>query len=197
MQFSETELEGVYRIQLAPKVDSRGYFSRTFCRKELRSRGLVAHIEQCNLVRNERKGVLRGIHFHEPPLGEVKIIQCVRGSLFDVLVDLRPESATYGKWISTELRAANPVALYVPKGIGHGYQTLEDETYLTYFMSDTANPSAEQGIRWNDPGLNIDWPIRNPRLSNRDESRADFDFMQYRKKQEDFCRAAVEVGPPA
>ena len=178
MQFHPTDLKGVYRIELEPHFDKRGFFARTFCRQEFAEHGLEGHIEQCNLVRNQVQGTLRGIHYHVAPLGEIKIVQCVRGAVYDVLVDLRPASSTYGRWVAFELREDRPEMLYVPKGMGHGYQTLESETYLTYFHSERAHPDAEKGITWNHPGLGIPWPLPHPILSDRDRSHPHFELQR-------------------
>jgi len=189
MQSISTAIEGVHLIQLAPYEDERGFFSRTYCRQWFDEHGLAHHIEQCNLVRNTARGTLRGIHFHVPPMGEVKIVQCVRGAVYDVVVDLRVESNTYGQWNAVELRDNNPQVLYLPKGVGHGYQTLEPETYVTYFMSESAQPETERGIAWNDTSLQIPWPITQPILSVRDRSHPLFDFDHYFREQTAMIRS--------
>ena len=181
MEFRETRLSGVYRLQLDPNVDHRGTFTRTFCRETLENQGLKGHVEQCNVVMNEVRGTLRGIHYHVRPAGEVKMVQCVNGALYEVLVDLRSESETCGEWISMELRGASAEVVYIPKGIGHAYQTLEPNSIVTYFMSEAFRPGTERGIRWNDPHFSIPWPLAEPTLSEKDRSYPDFDLESHRR----------------
>ncbi|NNC90975.1 MAG: dTDP-4-dehydrorhamnose 3,5-epimerase family protein [Acidimicrobiia bacterium] len=180
MQFVETRLAGAFRILLEPKVDARGSFTRTFSRDELEERGLADSLEQCNTVTNERAGTLRGVHYHLRPAGEVKFVQCVRGAVFDVLVDLRPESETYGEWISLELQETRPEILYIPKGMGHAYQTLEPQSTVLYFMSEAFVAGTERGFRWDDPALGIPWPVADPILSARDQALPDLDLERHR-----------------
>jgi dTDP-4-dehydrorhamnose 3,5-epimerase len=188
VKFHETSLPGAYRIELEPHVDPRGSFTRTFCRGTLGARGLEAHVEQCNLVTNEAAGTLRGIHYHLRPAGEIKIVQCVAGAIFDVLVELRPESPSYGKWISVELRGDRREVLYIPKGIGHAYQTLVPGSIVSYFMSEAFVPGSERGYRWDDPLLAIPWPLPDPILSDRDRALPGLDLEIHREAQ----RAALE-----
>lgn len=180
MDFVETRLPGAFRILLEPKVDNRGSFTRTFNREELEERGLAGSLEQCNIVTNELAGTVRGIHYHLRPAGEVKFVQCVRGAIFDVLVDLRPESETYGEWISLELEETRPEILYIPKGMGHAYQTLEPQSTVVYFMSEAFVPGTERGFRWDDPALGIPWPLAEPILSPRDQALPYLDLEGHR-----------------
>ena len=180
VDFVETRFSGVLLIKLDPKVDERGSFTRTFCRGEMEDRGLVGSMEQSNIVTNERTGTLRGIHYHVRPQGEVKIVRCLRGAVFDVLVDLRPESATFGEWMSNELEGARDELLYIPKGIGHAYQTLKPNSTLLYFMSEAFVPGTERGVRWDDPLLEIPWPVSDPILSDRDRSLPELDLTRHR-----------------
>lgn len=180
MDFVETGFNGVFRILLKPNVDNRGTFTRTFCRSEMEKRGLVGSLEQCDLVTNQRAGTLRGIHYHLRPQGEVKFVQCVSGSVFDVLVDLRPESDTYGEWLSFELSGTRAEILYVPKGIGHAYQTLEPASTVQYFMSEAFVPGSERGVRWDDSALGIPWPLSDPILSERDHALPYLDLELHR-----------------
>lgn len=182
MEFVETRLTGAFRILLEPKVDNRGSFTRTFSREQLEERGLAGSLEQCNIVKNELAGTLRGIHYHLRPAGEVKFVQCVRGAVFDVLVDLRPESETYGEWISLELTDARPEILYIPKGMGHAYQTLEPQSTVLYFMTEAFVPGTERGFRWDEPSLGIPWPLPDPILSTRDQALPDLDLVQHRRE---------------
>ncbi len=182
MDFQETHLAGVFQVLLDPNVDNRGTFTRVFDRGEMEKRGLGGSLEQCNLVTNQQASTLRGIHYHLRPQGEVKLVQCVSGSVFDVLVDLRPESDTYGEWTSFELAGDRREMLYIPKGIGHAYQTLEPGSNVLYFMSEAFVPGTERGVRWNDPSLAISWPLANPILSDRDRALPDLDLDQHRRQ---------------
>lgn len=168
MRFNSTQLQGVWRIELEPKVDDRGYFVRTYCEQEFSSHGLNTRWVQCNSTLTKRRGMLRGLHYQLEPRGETKLIRCVAGVVFDVLVDLRPQSPTYRKWQSFELRSDLHEQLYVPIGIAHGFQCLTDNVSLVYQMSDFYVPELARGIRWDDPALNIAWPLRHPELSPRD-----------------------------
>jgi dTDP-4-dehydrorhamnose 3,5-epimerase len=162
-------------VELEPVADERGFFARIWSADELAANGLDTHLSQCSLSRNTTAGTLRGLHFQQPPHAEVKLVRCTRGSLFDVVVDLRPESATYCQWIGVELDAREARALYIPKGCAHGFQTLEDETDVLYMISDPYVPSAASGVRWNDPVFAIDWPSADRRtISDRDRSWPDY-----------------------
>jgi dTDP-4-dehydrorhamnose 3,5-epimerase len=175
MRFVETELEGAYVLDLEPIEDERGFFGRAWCKRELEERGLSAELAQCNLSLSRRKGTLRGLHFQIPPHAEVKVVRCVRGAMFDVIVDLRRDSATYTRWIAVELSADNRRALYVPEGFAHGFQTLADETETFYMISAEYSPDAARGLRWNDDTFGIEWPDpENALLSERDRGWPDF-----------------------
>ncbi|HEY6779383.1 MAG TPA: dTDP-4-dehydrorhamnose 3,5-epimerase, partial [Thermoleophilaceae bacterium] len=138
--------------------DSRGFFARTFDRREWQAHGLDPAVVQCNLSYNARAGTLRGMHFQAAPHGEPKLVRCTRGAIYDVVVDLRPDSPTLGRWFGIELTAANGRALYVPVDFAHGFQTLADETEVLYMMGHEYVPEASRGVRWNDPAFGIDWP---------------------------------------
>lgn len=170
MIFTELSLPGAFIIQTQPHKDGRGSFARTFCREEFELRGLDPCVAQCSLSRNERAGTLRGLHYQANPFGEVKLVRCSRGAIYDVLVDLRRQSPTYGKWAGVTLSGDNGVMLYVPAGFAHGFQTLEDDTEVSYQMSTPYVPELARGIRWNDPTLRITWPSRDPILSDRDRA---------------------------
>lgn len=160
MIFKETILKGAYVIELDKKHDSRGFFARGWCKNEFEFYGLDTNITQCNISFNEKRGTLRGMHFQSEPFSETKYIRCIKGSFYDVIIDLRRESKTYGKWIGVELSEENYRALYIPKGFAHGYLTLEDNTIAFYQVTEFYHKEAEGGVFWNDPQLNISWPIK-------------------------------------
>ena len=168
MKFLETELAGPVIIELEPKTDERGMFARTFCVDEFAAHGLNTTVAQCNLSFNRVSGTLRGLHYQRAPFGETKVVRCTRGAIFDVIVDLRPSSATYLQHIGVELTADNGRALYVPESFAHGFETLEDQTEVAYQMGSAYVPGAEVGIRFDDPTFAIDWPIPVRCLSDRD-----------------------------
>ena len=174
MIFSETELPGAFVIDLEKIEDERGFFARAWCQRELRDHGLESRIAQCNMSFNKRKGTLRGMHFQRPPHEEVKLIRCIRGALYDVIIDLRPESAANKRWIGVELTAENRRMLYVPRGFAHGFQTLEEDTETFYMVSEFYTPGAESGVRWDDPSFGIDWPLPPSEISDKDQQWADF-----------------------
>jgi dTDP-4-dehydrorhamnose 3,5-epimerase len=175
MILTETSLPGAYVIDLEPIEDARGFFARAWDRKELAERSLETQIVQCNMSFNKRRGTLRGMHFQRPPHEEVKLIRCIQGALYDVIIDLRPGSSTYKKWLGLELSTENRRALYVPRGFGHGFQTLEDDTETFYMVSDVYAPDAEGGVRWDDSAFGVDWPLGAPTaISEKDASWPDF-----------------------
>lgn len=179
MIFNETELKGVFVIELQAHADERGMFARTFCERELAEHGLVTHFPQCNLSRNTRRGTLRGMHYQAAPHGEVKLVRCVRGAIFDVVIDLRPGSATHGKWLGVELDAASGRALYIPTGFAHGFLSLTDDSDVFYMMGSFFVPGAARGLRWNDPRFGVAWPAAPQVISERDASYPDFDPAAY------------------
>jgi dTDP-4-dehydrorhamnose 3,5-epimerase len=170
MKFEETELPGVWVIDLERREDNRGFFARTFCEKEFAARGLITRFVQCNLSSNARRGTLRGMHYQNEPKPEIKLVRCVRGSVYDVVIDLHSR-----KWIGVELSAANGRALYIPAGVAHGFQTLEDNTDLYYHMSQFYDPSLAAGVRWNDAVFGIKWPVLAPILSEKDTLYPDYE----------------------
>lgn len=174
MIFRETELSGAYLIELETKEDSRGYFARTFCREEFESQGLCSEVVQCSISYNARRGTLRGMHYQVEPAAETKVVQCVRGSLYDVIVDLRPSSETYCQWYGVELSPDSHTMLYVPQGFAHGFQTLDDETVIYYQISAAYAPKYARGVRWNDPAFGIIWPYSDPILSEKDSLLPDY-----------------------
>jgi len=173
--FLETALRGAFLIDLEPSSDERGFFARTWCRREFGAQGLETNLAQCSVSFNARAGTLRGLHYQAPPCEEVKIVRCTSGALFDVIVDLRPESPTYTKHYSVTLSSLNRRMLYVPRGFAHGFQTLEDDTEVFYQMSEFYEPEYSRGARWNDPAFGIVWPAVEHRIINaRDEAYPDF-----------------------
>ncbi len=163
----------MYVIEPERIEDERGFFSRTFCRDEFSANGLVSTLVQCSASYNHKRGTLRGLHFQAAPHEEVKVVRCTRGAMFDVVVDLRPASPTYCKWISAELNENNGRMIYIPMGCAHGFQTVMDATEVFYQMSTMYNPAAGRGVRWNDRAIGIKWPIDTPIVSARDAGYPD------------------------
>jgi dTDP-4-dehydrorhamnose 3,5-epimerase len=174
VKFHETELQGAYLIDIEKREDERGFFARTWCEKELEDHGLVARVVQANTSFNTRAGTLRGMHYQLAPYQETKLVRCARGALYDVIVDLRPDSPTYKRWIGAELTASNYRMLYVPADFAHGFITLEDNTEAAYLMSESYTPGAGGGLRWNDPQFNIEWPRTVEVISDKDAGWPDF-----------------------
>jgi dTDP-4-dehydrorhamnose 3,5-epimerase len=171
MRFTESALSGVWIVDLDPLVDERGFFARCWCSAESGARGLDGRVVQCSLAFNTRRGTVRGLHYADPALTrETKVVRCIRGAVWDVVVDVRPGSPTYRQWVGLELSQANRRALYVPAGVAHGYQTLEDETELLYLMSDYYQPAASRSVRWDDPALGIPWPLDVTAISDADRT---------------------------
>jgi dTDP-4-dehydrorhamnose 3,5-epimerase len=174
MRFTETRVSGAFIVEPEAKSDERGFFTRLWCRDEFARRGLNGEFVQCNGSFSHRIGTLRGLHYQSAPYEEVKLIQCVRGAIFDVLVDLRPTSKSYLRWFGMELNADNRSLLYVPAGCAHGYMTLQDDTEVVYPVSAPYQASAERGVRWNDPLFAIEWPIAPTTVSPKDQSWPDY-----------------------
>ncbi len=170
MKLKETKIKGLYIIEPELKVDERGYFARIFCKKELKKIDFDFEIVQINRSLNKKKGIIRGMHFQKPPKAEDKIVQCIRGAIYDVAVDLRQGSPTYGQWVAEELTEDNKKMFLIPKGFAHGFQSLRDNSEILYFLSEFYSPEYENGVRWNDPFFNIKWPIKNPFLLERDKN---------------------------
>src|SRR5436190_8178957 len=158
MLFTPAEIPGVWIIDLERKADERGFFARTWCREEFAARGLKTEVAQTSISFNALRGTLRGMHYQVAPHEETKLIRCSRGAIYDVLVDLRPKSSTFKKWIAVKLTEENQRELYVAGGIAHGFQTLADNTEVSYQMAEPYHPESARGIRWNDPQLNVSWP---------------------------------------
>jgi dTDP-4-dehydrorhamnose 3,5-epimerase len=175
MLFAETTLKGAFIIDLKRIEDERGFFARSFCQEEFRAHGLKSDVAQCNVSFNKRKGTLRGMHLQVSPAAEAKLVRCTREAVHDVIVDLRPESPTYCKWIAVRLTEDDARALYIPEGFAHGFQTLRDSTELFYQMFTFYAPDWQRGVRWDDPAFGIDWPIPHPIISERDRGYPMFD----------------------
>jgi len=168
MKFTETKLKGAFIIDLDERTDHRGFFARTFCMKEFAEHGLKPTTAQCNLSFNYKKGTLRGMHYQAAPATETKLVRCTQGAIYDVIVDLRPDSPTYMSHIGVELTAENRRALYVPEMFAHGYQTLTTETEVVYQVSEFYTPGYERGLRYDDPALEINWPLPVSEISQKD-----------------------------
>jgi dTDP-4-dehydrorhamnose 3,5-epimerase len=174
MIFEETEFEGLYIIKIEKLIDERGYFARSWDEKDFEEKGLNSKLLQCNVSFNHNKGTLRGMHYQKEPYQEAKLIRCTKGKIFDVVIDLRINSKNFKKWLSFELNEENHKMLYVPEGFAHGFQTLEDNTEIFYQMTQKYKPNFASGIKWNDPIFNINWPIKKPILSEKDQKNSDF-----------------------
>jgi dTDP-4-dehydrorhamnose 3,5-epimerase len=175
MIFRETKLQGAFIVEVQRLEDDRGFFGRSFCRHEFVGRGLNPEVAQCNISFNRDAGTLRGMHYQVTPHAEAKLVRCVRGSVYDVIVDLRQESPTFRQWISLELTENNRWMLYIPEGFAHGFQTLVDNTEIFYQMSKFYNPESARGVRWNDPAFGIQWPAKDRAiLSDRDRDWPDY-----------------------
>jgi dTDP-4-dehydrorhamnose 3,5-epimerase len=174
VRFSETPVVGALLVEPDLIQDERGFFARTFSSEEFAERGLDARVDQCSISFNTRAGTLRGLHYQEAPHGEAKLVRCTRGAIYDVALDLRPDSPTYLRWAAAELSADNGRALFIPEGCAHGFQSLLDATEVLYQISTPYVPSAARGVRWDDPAFGIEWPPAERRLiSERDRSWPD------------------------
>jgi dTDP-4-dehydrorhamnose 3,5-epimerase len=179
MIFTETVLEGAFIIEPERIVDERGFFARSWCQREFKEHGLEENVLQCNISYNKKRGTLRGMHYQMPPFAETKLVRCTRGALYDVIVDLRPDSKTFLKWIAEKLTADNLKMLYVPKGFAHGFQTLEDDTEVFYQMSQIYAPEYSHGVRWDDPLFSIVWPDAERTISSKDQQYKNADPSQF------------------
>ena len=181
MIFKETKLKGAYIIELEPMEDERGFFARSFCQKEFQEHGLNFNIAQCNISYNKKKGTLRGMHYQAVPCQEAKIVSCIKGAVYDVAIDLRPDSPTYCQWFAVELTAHSLLLsapykiLYVPEGFAHGFQALNDDTEVFYQMSQFYNPESARGLRWDDPAFGIKWPLVEKIISEKDSNYQNFE----------------------
>ena len=174
MIFTETRLKGSFLVDLEKIEDSRGFFARTWCQRECDKLGITFTPVQCNISYNKSKGTLRGMHFQSAPYEEAKLVACIKGGIFDVIIDLRSDSPTFLQHISIVLSAENYRMIYIPKGFAHGFQTLQDDTEVFYQMSEFYFSEYAQGVRWNDPAFGIKWPDDARLISDRDQRYQDF-----------------------
>ena len=174
MIFKETKLKGAFIIEPERIEDERGFFARTFCRKEFEVNGLNPNLVQCSVSFNKKKGTLRGMHYQIAPHEETKLVRCTSGAIYDVMLDLRPNSPTFKQWVSIELTGENQRMLYIPEGVAHGFQTLQDETEVMYQMSEFFHPECARGVRWDDRKFWIEWPSAERIISERDRAHSDF-----------------------
>ena len=174
MIFRETALNGAFVIEPERKEDERGFFARTWCAEEFALHGLNARLVQCSLSYNKKKGTLRGMHYQVKPFEETKLVRCTRGAIFDVIIDLRPGSATYTKYVAVSLSESNRHMLYIPEGMAHGFQTMEDNTEVFYQMSQVFHPESARGVRWDDSSFAIQWPPAERIISQRDQQYPQF-----------------------
>ncbi len=170
MIFKETELKDAHIIELEEHRDQRGFFARSFCQDEFNKRRIGFQIVQANISFNKLKHTLRGMHYQASPHREIKLVRCIKGKIYDVIIDLRPGSPSFKKWLGVELNQQNRRMLYVPEGFAHGFLTLEDETEVTYLVSEYYTPGAEKGIKYDDPAFNISWPAKVEIISEKDSS---------------------------
>lgn len=175
MIFNPTPLDGAYTIDLEKRGDDRGFFARAFCEKEFAAKGLVSRFVQVNNSSSAQKGTLRGMHYQLSPKAEVKLVRCIRGALYDVILDLRKDSPTFGRHFGAELSAENRRMMYVPKGFAHGFITLSDDCEAFYFVDEFYAPDQERGVRWDDPKFDIAWPAKPTVLSDKDKNQRGFD----------------------
>lgn len=168
MKFHPTPLKDAYLIELEKRGDDRGFFARFFCEKEFGAAGLATRFVQGNNSLSAKRGTLRGLHYQLAPAAEVKLVRCIRGALFDAIVDIRPDSPSFGKWFGAELNDENRLMMYAPRGFAHGLMTLREDTEAFYLASDFYSPEHERGIRWNDPRFAIKWPMEPAEISPKD-----------------------------
>lgn len=174
MKFKQQKINGVYLIEPEPFIDSRGMYRRHFCQNEFKEHGLISNVAQANIVENKYKLTLRGFHYQKAPFEEDKTLSCLKGSIHDIVVDLRSTSPTYLKWLAFELNEANRYSLYIPKGCTHAVLTLEDNTIVHYYSSQFYHPNSEAGIRYNDPLFNFKWPHQPEVISYKDKNHPNF-----------------------
>ena len=175
MKIIETKLGGVYIVELKPFADERGFYKRLWGKDELTTLGLDAELNNVGLSSNKRRGTVRGMHYQAEPFAETKIVQCVRGKIYDVILDIRRGSETFGKWISVKLSAEENRAVYIPKGLAHGFQTLADDTEVLYFISEKYDKDSGRGVRWNDMRFGIEFPLAVSVINERDATYADYE----------------------
>ena len=175
MRFTETKLKGAYIIEPELIEDERGFFARSWCQKEFTERGLNPNLVQCNISFNLKKGTLRGMHYQAKPHEEAKLVRCTMGGIYDVIIDIRPESPTFKQWVAVELTSENRKMLYIPEGFAHGFQSLVDNTEVFYQMSEFYHPESARGLRWNDPAFRINWLLVDSIIiSDKDKNYQNF-----------------------
>jgi dTDP-4-dehydrorhamnose 3,5-epimerase len=174
MKLEATKLGEVFVIEVEPFEDARGFFARSWSEREFAARGLNTQLAEGNISFSKRAGTLRGMHLQSAPHAQVKLVRCTMGAIYDVVIDLRPESRTFKQWVAVELTAANRRQLYVPEGCAHGFQTLTDDTEICYYMTDVYAPECERGVRWDDPAFGIEWPPAERIIIARDNSYEDW-----------------------
>jgi dTDP-4-dehydrorhamnose 3,5-epimerase len=174
MKFTPTEIADVFVVELEKREDDRGFFARGFCQREFEEHGMISQVVQANISYNKYKGTLRGMHYQVSPCEETKFLRCTKGSVYDVIIDMRPESPTFKKWFGVELTDKNYKMLYVPRNFAHGFQTLEDETEVMYLVSEFYAPDTERGVRFDDPAINIQWPLEVAQISEKDAAWPNF-----------------------
>lgn len=179
MRFKETSISGAYLVESVPAEDERGFFARLWCEEEFRRFGLNSRLVQASMSYNRRRGTLRGLHWQAPPHEEAKVVRCTAGAVFDVIADLRQDSPTYLCWAAFILSRRNRRMLYIPEGVAHGFQTLEDESELSYQMSEPYHPECARGLPYDDPTFKIEWPIPDPILSPKDRNYERFAGLAY------------------
>lgn len=175
MKFHETPVQGSYLIELERRGDDRGFFARAYCRQEFAEHGLATEFVQVNNSLSAQRGTLRGMHYQLPPAAETKLVRAIRGALYDVVLDLREGSPTFGQSFGAELSGENRRMMYVPKGCAHGLLTLTDDVEALYFVDAFYSPEHERGVRWDDPAFNIDWPFQPTVISEKDRNHRDFE----------------------
>jgi len=175
MIFKQAKLKDAYIIQLEKHDDERGFFAQAWCRKEFESHGLNPHVVQANIALSRKSGTLRGLHYQLPPYEEAKLVRCIRGAIYDVMIDLRKDSSTFKQWVGQELTSEDYQMLYIPEGFAHGYFTLVDNTEVFYQVSKFYAPNYESGVRWDDPAFDIKWPAANDLIvTDKDKNWPDF-----------------------
>jgi dTDP-4-dehydrorhamnose 3,5-epimerase len=174
MLFTETKLRGAFVVEPARHGDERGFFARTWSRREFEERGLSPSLEECNVSYSARRGTLRGMHYQAAPHAQAKLVRCTAGAVYDCIIDLREDSTTFKQWVAVELSAENGVQLYVPEGFAHGFLTLEERTEVFYQMSSVYVPEAGRGVRWDDPAFGVEWPREVEVINERDRTYPDF-----------------------
>jgi dTDP-4-dehydrorhamnose 3,5-epimerase len=175
MHFTETKLKGAFILEPEFLKDERGFFARTWCRHEFEAHGLTTIFVQGNISFNHKRGTLRGMHYQVEPHAEAKLVRCTMGAIYDVILDLRPDSATFKQWLAVELTAENRRLLFIPPGLAHGFQTLEDNTEVLYQMSEDYHPECARGVRWDDKIFGIKWPIECKTISINDNAYEGFE----------------------